>query len=67
MNFGWDMLNARCQCEIQKETMAGISAPMSGIKRESFNKSAFDESWAKPGWMGSRKALKGSFSRAFFT
>lgn len=33
--------------------------------KESFNKSAFGESWAKPGWTGSRKALKGSFSKVF--
>lgn len=38
--------------------MAGTTAPRSGVKRESFNKSAFGESWAKPGWMGTRKALK---------
>lgn len=38
--------------------MAGTTAPGSGVKRESFNKSAFGESWAKPGWMGTRKALK---------
>lgn len=55
MNFSQDMLNvsvASGRRQWQAPQLPGLEL------KESFNKSAFGESWAKPGWMGTRKALK---------
>lgn len=58
------MLNGRRQDGVQQEAVAAIVGPMSGVKRESFNKGASGESWDRAWleWAPSRKAWQSPFS-----